>query len=158
MNEQLCQICQQPMRLIPAGISRTTGKPYNGFWACNDRTHKQQAPQPAYQAPQPIYRPQSVYQAPMVANLAPQAIIQPPKDVDWDKISFGKCKHAFLVEAFRVIFTSGNLVPSLTKEMELLAEEWATASMRQLDKSIQQKFQEAGLTPEEEQSININSF
>lgn len=25
----------QPMRLVPAGISKATGKPYRGFYACN---------------------------------------------------------------------------------------------------------------------------
>lgn len=26
-----------PMRLIPAGISRKSGKPYNAFWSCDSR-------------------------------------------------------------------------------------------------------------------------
>lgn len=36
-----CAICQQPMDLIPAGISKTTGKNYQAFYACRDRNHKQ---------------------------------------------------------------------------------------------------------------------
>ena len=39
--ENLCAICGQPKRLVPAGVSKTTGKDYNSFFACNDRTHKQ---------------------------------------------------------------------------------------------------------------------
>lgn len=44
------------------------------------------------------------------------------EDDKWNKIAFGKCKHAFLIEAYK-----------LNKEIELSekeAELWATASMR----------------------------
>lgn len=44
------------------------------------------------------------------------------KEVDWNSISFGKCKHAFLIEAFKRDW-----------ELDLaenIAEEWAKASMR----------------------------
>ena len=48
---------------------------------------------------------------------------------DWDKISWGKCKHAYLVEAFKSNGSSENL-----KIIEPIAEEWAEASMRKLEK------------------------
>ena len=32
-----CPICQSPMRHIPAGISKKSGKPYSEFWACISR-------------------------------------------------------------------------------------------------------------------------
>ena len=46
------------------------------------------------------------------------------KDVDWDKIALSKCKHAFLIEAFKM-----NM--SLDKA-EVLAELWARASVREV--------------------------
>jgi hypothetical protein len=37
MTTPICPIHKLPMRLIPAGISRKTGKPYSAFWACQER-------------------------------------------------------------------------------------------------------------------------
>lgn len=31
-----CPNCQAPLRHIPSGISRKTGKPYQEFWACQN--------------------------------------------------------------------------------------------------------------------------
>jgi hypothetical protein len=45
------------------------------------------------------------------------------EDNKWDKISFGKCKHAFLLEAFK----KGD---SPSPETEKQCEEWARMSMR----------------------------
>ena len=42
----------------------------------------------------------------------------------WDKISWGKCKHAYLLKAFNE--------GSVLEDVEKLAEEWADASMRKL--------------------------
>ena len=42
---QVCEICSQPMKLIPPGVSKATGKSYQAFWACPTRHPK------AYQAP-----------------------------------------------------------------------------------------------------------
>ncbi len=30
----LCPNCQTPMRLIPAGVSKNSGKAYGAFWSC----------------------------------------------------------------------------------------------------------------------------
>lgn len=35
MNE--CPIHRQPLKLVPAGVSKSTGKPYNSFYACPER-------------------------------------------------------------------------------------------------------------------------
>ena len=32
---QICPTCGNPMKLIPAGVSKKTGKPYSSFWTCN---------------------------------------------------------------------------------------------------------------------------
>jgi hypothetical protein len=37
MLEKICERCDQTMRLIPAGISKKSGKPYNAFWTCDKR-------------------------------------------------------------------------------------------------------------------------
>lgn len=47
---------------------------------------------------------------------------QPIKETDWDKISWGKCKHAFLVELMKI--------GTALEQAEPIAENWADASMR----------------------------
>jgi len=44
------------------------------------------------------------------------------EDKKWDKISWGKCKHNFLIELFKAGHT--------LEEAEKIAENWADASMR----------------------------
>ncbi len=34
-----CPSCQTPMKLIPEGISRSTGKSYPAFWSCPNNLH-----------------------------------------------------------------------------------------------------------------------
>lgn len=34
-----CSQCGNDMRLIPAGISKKNGKPYNAFYACTECNH-----------------------------------------------------------------------------------------------------------------------
>jgi hypothetical protein len=41
LPEKLCAVCAKPMSQIPAGVSKTSGKPYPAFFACKDKTHKQ---------------------------------------------------------------------------------------------------------------------
>lgn len=36
-NPKLCVICGSELRLIPAGVSRKTQKPYQAFWSCPNR-------------------------------------------------------------------------------------------------------------------------
>ena len=118
--ENLCAVCGQPMKYIKAGVSKATGKPYNGFYACEDRSHKQ--PKQAYTGNN---TPQSYQNAP-TGNFKPNLpIVEPKREVNWDKISFGKCKHAFLVEAFKRGYNVGEEV-AIEKE----AERWASMSMR----------------------------
>ncbi|MFH1046725.1 MAG: hypothetical protein V1738_00315 [Patescibacteria group bacterium] len=37
MVTKICERCDIEMRLIPAGISKKTGKPYSAFWSCDKR-------------------------------------------------------------------------------------------------------------------------
>jgi hypothetical protein len=32
-----CKVCGQDMRLVPAGVSKSTGKPYQAFESCPNR-------------------------------------------------------------------------------------------------------------------------
>jgi hypothetical protein len=36
-NAPVCEIHNKPMTLKPAGVSKTTNKPYPAFWACSER-------------------------------------------------------------------------------------------------------------------------
>ncbi len=100
-----CAVCGQPMKLIPAGKSKTTGKAYSAFYACQDRTHKQ---------PRPGFPPQ------VVAQVAKQP------ETNWDKISWGKCKYGFMIEQMK------KGVDVFIAEQE--AERWADAAMRKSGK------------------------
>ncbi len=62
-------------------------------------------------------------------SVSPQAVKSAPVgqkngEPNWDKISFGKCKYGFLIELIK-------LGKSL-QDAEIIAEQWATASMRKL--------------------------
>ena len=109
MANQICLTCNQPMRWQPAGISQRTGQHYNGFWSCPNR------------CPKPTYQKQP-YQAPTPQILPKNSIPEP----NWDRISFGKCKHAFLAELLKKDYE--------LNEAELKAELWAQASMRIIGK------------------------
>jgi len=37
MITKICEKCDTEMRLIPAGISKKSGKPYSAFWSCDKR-------------------------------------------------------------------------------------------------------------------------
>ncbi|MEA3249652.1 MAG: hypothetical protein U9Q03_04845 [Patescibacteria group bacterium] len=37
MNIKICERCDREMRLIPAGVSKKTNKPYMAFWTCDKR-------------------------------------------------------------------------------------------------------------------------
>ena len=99
-----CLTCGQELKLIPAGISQTTGKSYNAFVACPNR-----CPQP--KAPQALaYQPnnQTPYYAPLPTNNAPTANYRPnyaPKTPistpNWDKIAIGKIRHGVACEFIR---------------------------------------------------------
>jgi hypothetical protein len=54
----------------------------------------------------------------------PKPVYTPVKETDWDKISWGKCKTLFLVEAFKMKMS--------LEEAEPRAEKWADASMRKM--------------------------
>jgi len=60
-----CIVCNQPLKFIPAGVSKSTGRPYNSFWACNDKSHKQT---PVYTNP--------AFKTPTGANLASGGVIR----------------------------------------------------------------------------------
>lgn len=143
-----CQICSQPMKLIPAGISKA-GKPYMAFYACEDRSHKQ---------PQSGYKQSPVMQQQRERLASERDNSEKDK---WDRISFGKCKTLFLVEAFKVSLGDPNI---RLAEMELRAEEWAKASMRTLGgKTIDQAvndFARGGneLPPFEEKEVTIDNI
>lgn len=68
-------------------------------------------------------------QVPNTPRVQPTQTAQNKKENWEDKSAFGKCKHAYLVEAFKAHLGDPNV--KLT-DMERIAEEWAKASMREL--------------------------
>jgi len=64
-----CEVCGASLKLIPAGISKRTGKAYNPFWACPNRKfdgtgcpgrglpHTEQKPQTQPKPPLPPQKP-----------------------------------------------------------------------------------------------------
>jgi hypothetical protein len=62
----------------------------------------------------------------------PKPVYTPVKETDWDKISWGKCKHAYLVETYKMLIEKGSLQTVDLNSVELNAEKWAAMSMRKL--------------------------
>lgn len=89
----LCAVCNQPMKQIPAGVSRSTGRPYGAFMACEDKTHKQPQTPRAYQAP------------------AQQSIPQGASR-DFNKEARGKIRHGLFCS-----FIEGKTMESIMKDM-----------------------------------------
>uniref|UniRef100_A0A6H1ZLY1 Uncharacterized protein n=1 Tax=viral metagenome TaxID=1070528 RepID=A0A6H1ZLY1_9ZZZZ len=101
---QKCAICGNELVWIKEGVSRTTGKSYNGFYACIDRSHKQPTYQQAIQQNRNAFNQSYHPTATPAFKTAPSSQISANKATpatDWDRISFGKCKHAFLVELLK---------------------------------------------------------
>ena len=67
-----CQICGAEMKVIPAGVSRKTGKSYNSFTAC----------------PEGHQQPRGVVTKPTSQQSA--------KQPDWDNIALGKVRHGVI--------------------------------------------------------------
>ena len=107
----ICETCKQEMRWVNAGVSKKTNKPYNGFWACDRKCPK---------------LPKTQNYAPtrqISTNLTPP--VKTP-DVNWDRVSFGKCKYGFMIE----LLNSEPDYNELERKSELLAKR----AMRVLDK------------------------
>lgn len=117
----VCQHCGAEMKTIPAGVSKKTGKPYNAFTACPNKCQQQR----------------SDNYSSMVAQKQMVDHDLKKQDEKWADIGFGKCKHAFLIEAYRVKAngTANDWLKNATLDkIEEVAEQWAAASMRRLSK------------------------
>jgi|SRR6185369_10420658 len=55
---EMCPIHSQPWRTVPAGISKTTGKPYNSFRACPVPGCQQRPPRASNPVPRPLPQPE----------------------------------------------------------------------------------------------------
>jgi len=86
-----------------------------------------QAPNSPQNSPQTQNNTQTRY----MGQNSSQGQIEPK--TDWDKISWGKCKHAYLVEAYKVYVLKDNGLADLNL-IERCAEEWADMSMRRISK------------------------
>ena len=49
MENKICAVCSKEMKLIPAGVSKKTQKPYNEFWACPDKCQQPRKSSPENQ-------------------------------------------------------------------------------------------------------------
>ena len=110
-----CPICGSPFKEVPAGVSKKTNKPYNAFTACSRMGCSG--------------KPSGTSAPKLVWDNRPSAQKTEP---NWEDINFGKCKHAFLVEAYKQYKTDS----AITLDMiEKQAEIWATMSMRKTPKT-----------------------
>jgi len=121
-----CQVCGNELKLIPAGISKNTGKPYNAFYSCPNRCQQPKAPQ-APNSQEPHYVPNTPTFSPK-PQFNPSVASQATPGVDWEKISFGKCKFGFLEKSF-IPYLKGEIVMT-EDELEEKAENFAHRAMR----------------------------
>jgi hypothetical protein len=66
MSTGLCPIHGVPWKVVPAGISTKTGKPYNSFQACQIQGCTQRPPRASNPAPRPLPQPEA--QSPVSAD------------------------------------------------------------------------------------------
>ena len=83
MSNWSCPI-HHTVKFVPPGVSKKTGKPYTGFFACAESGCEQRPPKGA--APQTAPAPQQRAAAPPPRAAAP----------NWDKIAEGKCRSTVL--------------------------------------------------------------
>jgi hypothetical protein len=58
-----CTNCTAPVKIIPAGVSKKTNKPYNSFWKCDACGNTGNIGQPVQTAqPQRVAPPQAITQ------------------------------------------------------------------------------------------------
>ena len=88
MSQTHCDVHGLPWKIVPAGVSKSTGQPYNSFTACPTMGCKQKPPleRPANLPPRPM-----VTATPTPTN--PSGDGYAPKEPDWDAIAQGKVRH-----------------------------------------------------------------
>lgn len=86
----------------------------------------------------------STFVSPAMSQTKP--VIIEKETTDWDKISWGKCKHAYLVEIFKSNLQLKDITQRVTpREAEETSEQWADMSMRKLsDKENFEEFIQSG--------------
>ena len=121
-----CPICQSEFKQVPAGVSKKTGQPYQAFIACSQMGCKGK---PSSN----LANIQKLAQNTPEAQISPNNGYVAPKPRNFEAENFGKCKHAFLVEAFKHHLPRG-IVGADLSAIEKEAEQWAEMSMRKLNK------------------------
>ena len=108
----ICPIHNSEFKVVPAGVSKRTGKSYDAFYACPEKFCNQKPVSQAkgdvindLQADQayidainedPYAKPSTNISPPLVSHSAPKPINQNDKP-DWDAISRGKVRHGVAV-------------------------------------------------------------
>lgn len=87
MNNQ-CPRCGNPLKLVPAGIGKASGKPYNAFFACTDPTRMCKFTQQV-----------QAQGAPLRAMNNVQTKTNEQKDLEK---STGMVRHGFAIESFKM--------------------------------------------------------
>ena len=84
MNE-VCGVHQLPWKVVPAGISSKTGKPYSEFKVCSVKGCEER--------PNRLSNPQNI--TPPSPSQVPEAQVE--EKPDWDAIAEGKVRHGVAV-------------------------------------------------------------
>lgn len=105
-----CPIHHVEFREVPAGVSKTTGKPYNAFMACPERGCREKPPKPEW-------APEAVRQ-----QYAPTTVVKEDKP-DWDKIAEGKVRHGVICAMLENGRTYEEISTTYQKYVELIIQE-----------------------------------
>jgi|SRR3990172_7727157 len=103
----ICPKCKSEMKLIPAGISKKTGKPYQAFYACPDKNCGA-----TINPDKPIQKFE-------------QTLDQQKQDEKWTEIATGKVRYGFAIEAYKM----GKKLDITTK---LEIQEWTNFVMKNI--------------------------
>lgn len=81
-----CQLCGSAVKLIPSGVSKKTGKEYQAFYACENKTCGK-----TYQS-----------QATGIPAKAMENVAKKTEDQKWNEISTGKVRHGVACEFIKL--------------------------------------------------------
>ena len=135
MSNVMCPKCNIPMEYISPGISKKTGKPYSGFWACPNRECKETFNPPKASPPEEQFS---------------RGLEEDKEKEKWDKIGRGKTRCALAVALINAGLKSGE---ESEKELDLWTESVLGKTLEEIGDSVARP-----LTEEEKKEIPPEEF
>jgi hypothetical protein len=108
----ICETCKQEMRFVPAGISKKTNKPYNGFWACDNKCPKKTQ-----------YSTNDIKNAPQ-ANFGANSAITQAQERKGDMIELAMDRKEAGIRTSQAKTIAGEITAAMIHAGELKSSDW----------------------------------